>query len=292
MESLLAGIIKQNVNDETWLWLEQRAGQLDANCNAGQLNATFAAVPRKTGKKVIDISKEQEQAINLKREGFLIRGWTIDRLTRVWLLLKLNSNDKDNYIRVIENIFLAAEMNELVALYSALPLLAYPEAWQFRCTEGIRSNIGNVLEAIMYENPYPAEQLDEPAWNQLVLKAFFTDKHVERIIGLDKRANKQLATILIDYVHERRSAHRKINLQLWRLIGKFVDEKNFQEISNLYHNGDDIEKKAALLACGDSNYAEAKELLNQTPDLKHAIEEKSLTWEELVKEIRSASLIK
>jgi hypothetical protein len=173
-------------------------------------------------------------------------------------------------------------MNELVALYSSLPLLAYPESWRFRCTEGIRSNIGSVLEAIMYDNPYPAEQLDEAAWNQLVLKAFFTEKHVERIVGLDKRANRQLAHILTDYVHERRSAHRKVDPQLWRLIGQFIDEKNFQDISILYDNGDDIEKKAALLACADSNFADAKEF----------VEEKSLTWEELVKEIRYASLIK
>ena len=63
-------------------------------------------------------------------------------------------------------------MNELVALYSALPLLAYPEAWVHRCTEGIRSNIGPVLEAIMIANPYPSENLSEAAWNQVVLKAF------------------------------------------------------------------------------------------------------------------------
>ncbi len=292
MESLLAEIIKQNVNEEAWIWLEQRAAQLEQNGNAGTLNTTFAAIPRKTGKKIIDISKEQEQAIGRQREGFIICDWTIDRLTRVWLLLKLNSSDKNNYIRVIENLFLAAEMNELIALYSALPLLAYPEAWKFRCTEGIRSNIGSVLEAIMYENPYPAEQLDEPAWNQLILKAFFTDKYVERIIGLDKRANRQLANILIDYVHERRSAHRRINPQLWRLTGKFIDDKNFSEISNLFYNGDEIEKKAALLACADSDYANATELLNQSPELKHAIEEKSLTWEKLAEEIRYASLIK
>ena len=183
-------------------------------------------------------------------------------------------------------------MNELVALYSSLPLLAYPESWKFRCTEGIRSNIGSALEAIMYDNPYPAEQLDEPAWNQLVLKAFFTDKHVERIVGLDKRTNRQLASILIDYVHERRSAHRQVNPQLWRLIGKFIDKNSFSEISHLYHNGDIIEKKAALLACTESDFPEAKELLNQSPDLKHAIEEKTLTWNELVKEIRYDSLIK
>src|SRR5436853_6418727 len=104
--------------------------------------------------------------------------------------MNLSSADKDNYIRIIEHLFKAAEMNELVALYSSLPLLAYREVWKFRCTEGIRSHIGNVLEAIMYDNPYPSKYLDEPAWNQMVLRAFLTEKNVARLTGLDQIANK------------------------------------------------------------------------------------------------------
>ncbi len=90
-------------------------------------------------------------------------------------------------------------MNELTALYGALPFLAFPEAWKLRTAEGVRSNIGSVLEAIMVRNPYPAQYLDEPAWNQLVMKAFFTDKPVHLISGLDERANPELARILRDF---------------------------------------------------------------------------------------------
>jgi hypothetical protein len=78
----------------------------------------------------------------------------------------------------------------------------------------------------MYENPYPSKHLDEPAWNQMVLKAFFTEKNVERITGLDERANERLASILVDYAQERQSAHRTVNPQLWRLVEKFVDVNN------------------------------------------------------------------
>jgi hypothetical protein len=90
--------------------------------------------------------------INKLIPGFSFQHWTIDRLSRVWLLMQLVSDDKANYISRIENLFLQAEMNEQVALYSSLPLLAYPESWKLRCAEGIRSNIGTVLGAIMYHN--------------------------------------------------------------------------------------------------------------------------------------------
>lgn len=88
------------------------------------------------------------------------------------MLLQLDATDKAKYFKTIENLFLAAEIQELVALYSSLPLLAWPELWKMRCAEGVRSNIGLVLEAIMYNNPYPFNYLDEKAWNQLILKAF------------------------------------------------------------------------------------------------------------------------
>ncbi len=289
IESLFAEIIKQNADEDAWNWIKEKSLLLNKDANSAQLNMAFTAVPRKMGKKIIEITADQEKKIDALLPGFSIYAWTIDRLSRVWLLMNLNSADKDNYIRMIENLFKAAEMNELVALYSSLLLLAHPEAWKFRCTEGIRSNIGNVLEAIMYENPYPSKYLDEPAWNQMVLKAFFTEKNVERIVGLDQRANKKLASILFDYAHERWAAHRSVNPQLWRLVGKFIDENNFSDIQKLFKEGNPSEKKAAALALSESDFAPAKNLLNQTANFKNAIQEKTLTWNSLVNEMKNFS---
>jgi len=116
-------------------------------------------------------------------------------------------------------------MNELVALYSSLPVLAYPEEWKMLCADGIRSNIATVLEAIMLDNPYPAAYLDEAAWNQMVLKAFFTEKDIDRIVGLNQRNNKQLAATLFDYAQERIAADREVNNKLWSLVEKFSQSK-------------------------------------------------------------------
>ena len=84
--------------------------------------------------------------------------------------MKVNSSDKEKYIQKIEAVFRNAEMNELVALYSALPILAFPEEWKMRCADGIRSNIGVVLEAIMHKNPYPSNFVLK---NQEVMLQFF-----------------------------------------------------------------------------------------------------------------------
>jgi len=271
IKRVIKEIIKANAAPDVVEWLEEERA----------LNTTFVLIPRKTGKAVVNISPEQTERLNDAIPGFSADGWGVDRLARAYLLLNLDATDRDEYFRKIENLFLAAEMSELVALYSALPLLAYPEIWDKRCSEGVRSNIGSVLEAIMYHNPYPAQNLDQNAWNQLVLKAFFTDKDINKIIGIDSRANKGLAYVISDYIHERWAAKREINPNLWRLVGKFIDDKLFEDIKQLFDEGNLIDRRAGALAISQSNYPLAKALLNKYPELVTAIENKSLTWDTL-----------
>jgi hypothetical protein len=221
LNAVIADIIKNNITADAWAWLNAESGTISNFA----LNATFAIIPRKTGKAVVTVTYEQEELLKSIRPGFAIDNWTADMLSRVWLLMRYKGVDEGSYFKAIENLFSAAEMNELVALYTALPVLQYPQLWVRRCAEGIRSNIGTVLEAIMYNNPYPAENLEEAAWNQMVLKAFFTDKQVNKLFGLDSRANHELARILIDYAKERQSANRKVDDMLWYIVGKFVNDE-------------------------------------------------------------------
>lgn len=238
-------------------------------------------LPRKTGKAMLAIKPGQSEAVAQAIPGFSIDGWTVDHLGRAYLLINLDNSNKEAYFRNIENLFLAAEMSEQVALYSSLSLLAHPELWVKRCAEGIRSNIGVVLEAIMYNNPYPSQNLDQPAWNQLVLKAFFTDKDIGKIVGIDARANKELAYIISDYAHERWAAGRELNLQMWRLVGPFIDEKLLEDIKRLFEDGKLTDRRAAALAIAASNFAPAKVLLNKYPELEKAIATKNLSWDNI-----------
>lgn len=271
MRELLAGIIRNNVSTETWEWLQKMG---DTQTGMANFNTAFITAPRKTGKAILIISDNEKEQMAALKPGFSVEGWTIDRLSRVWLLLQLDATDKDKYFRGVENLFLSAEMNELVALYSALPLLVYPEMWVKRCSEGIRSNIAGVLEAIMYNNPYPAENLEQAAWNQMVLKGFFTDKQILLITGLEERANKELAYTLTDYARERWAAGRKVNPMLWRLVGKFIDERIFNDILIGLTHDDIIEKKAIALAAAGCAYQPAKDFFKG--------EENQLTWDSFI----------
>src|SRR5688572_29436077 len=245
LKTVFATIIRENTTSDAFLWLNEKISSLQ---NINQFNTTFITLPRRTGKSKVNLTKDESTEIAGIRPNLLLKDWTIDRLARAWLLLQADASDPEKYFRNIESLFLAAEVNELVALYSALPILAYQEKWTARCSEGIRSNIGDVLNVIMCNNPYPSENLNEAAWNQMVLKAFFTEKPVEEIIGLDERANERLAKTLSDYAHERWAAHRNVNPLLWRCVGPFINGQLFPDIQKLLASENKIERDAAVLA--------------------------------------------
>ncbi len=284
LKKRLAECIVRQVSAESWRWLEDKALLISKNENVQNLMVAFAATTRKTGKQPVVITEEEIKEIQRIRPHFTVQHWAIDRLCRVWFLLHLDTADKNNYFRTIESIFPTAEMSELVALYSALPVLAYPELWRGRCAEGIRNNIADVLEAIMCNNPYPSENLDEAAWNQLVLKAIFTEKPFNQIVNLDERANQNLANTLSDFAHERWAAHRSIYPLHWRCVGKFINEKIFPDIMRIATSEQTTEREAAALACAQSTYPPALDLLKNNTELQ-AILKSGMTWELLGKKL-------
>lgn len=267
-------VVKNNISLEAGKWLEDFT--LATNQSA-QLAKVFVMLPRKTGKLPVAMMDGQQEVLNAAGFGY-IRSWTVDRLCRVWLLTTLDLKDKELLFSSINRLFLSAEVNEAVALYSALPFLPHPEIWINRCAEGIRSNIGSVLEAIMENNPYPAANLDEAAWNQLVLKAFFTEKNINLIVGLDQRANLQLALTLVDYAKERWAAGREVHPQLWRLVGKFTNAEIFETLKTGLQHYNQVQQRAIALAISQSGYQPAKDYINTFPELKLALADGSLNW--------------
>jgi hypothetical protein len=284
LDGLLRNIILEQLSPDAAQWLLEKASAINEP-KSSALAVAFAAMPRKVGKAPLVLPHPALEQLTALRPGLVLHNWTMDRFCRVWLLLQLDATEKETYVRRIEQLFPAAEMNELAALYSALPLLAYPEAWRSRCAEGIRSNIGLVLEAIICNNPYPAEQLPEGAWNQLVMKAFFTEKRVDQIVGLDARANEELAHMLLDFAHERWAAGRQAPPLLWRCVAPFFSQQNLSDVERALFSENSTDRDGAALACAQTPFAPAKALLEKRQEQKAAIESGALNWTSLAEQI-------
>lgn len=280
----MSDIIKQNLWDIIVLntseseaeWLQNRAAS-----SRMDLMTAFVAAPRFLSKKIISINQDQQFALNAEIPGFSVEGWSLVRLARVWLLTQLDPSDKEDYIKDIETLFDTAEMNELVALYAALPVLSYPDQWLFRATDAVRSNMGFVFDAIALHNPYPEKHFSELAWNQLVLKTIFNDKPIHFIEGLDNRANEKLAMTLSDFAHERWAAGRSVPAQVWRLAGRFMNTTLLADMQHLFDSEQVDDRKAAALACNDSSLAPAHYLLAKYIDLEKSVKSGTLAWADL-----------
>lgn len=169
--------------------------------------------------------------------------WTLDRMVRVYALLKMDAAQ-------VETLWDSAEINEAVALYSALYYLENPERWLYRATEAVRSNIGDVFDALAFDNLYPAEYFSEAQWNQLVLKCIFNDKGIHRIKGLHARRNAALAASISDFAHERWAAGRHVPAQVWRLVEGFVDERLEKDLDTLSRSEREEDRIACALVRG------------------------------------------
>nr|AOW70738.1 hypothetical protein [Monodopsis sp. MarTras21] len=147
-----------------------------------------------------------------------INNWTNLELARIYFLIKITDKFEQEYEYIIENLFKTADINELVALYKSFPYLPQPQKFLFRAQEGARSNINLLFDAIALNNPYPMNFFNENSWNQLILKAFFIESDVKQIIGIERRANSSLVTLLTDFASEKSAAGRTVDPELWNLI--------------------------------------------------------------------------
>ncbi|CAG5005097.1 hypothetical protein DYBT9275_03512 [Dyadobacter sp. CECT 9275] len=269
---LLWELIEKNTTPQEADWLKEKG-----SAGAMELMTAFVAAPRFLAKKSIytDLSDHSEIP------GFSVHCWTLVRLARVWLLTQLDDSDQNAYIHNIETLFDTAEMNELVALYSALPVLSFPEKWLFRATDAVRSNMGLVFDAIALHNPYPEKYFTELAWNQLVLKTIFNDKPIHYIVGLKNRENPALAYTLSDFAHERWAAGRSVAPEVWRLVSSYMNEDLVSDMRRLFQSDQPSNQKAAALACHESGYVSALHLLAEYPEFEQLIASGELTWANL-----------
>lgn len=283
MTAIILEWLEQKLEEEAVNWLKSTGKQLAGHPEDWKLYTSFSAVPRHTGKKVLSFSEEELNRAESVPKNWSPVEWSADQLGRVYLILNFARNGKDEFLEKVEKIFITSDLGEAVALYKGLPLYPHPIRFKDRAAEGVRSNITSVFNAVAHHNPYPAEYLDEGAWNQVVLKALFVGSSLYKIAGLDERANKTLAKMLVEYAHERWSAGREVSPELWRPVGPFIDDEYSDEIKQVLNHPDKIQKQSALLALMKSDYPGKDELLKEHKDLVMEIEEQNVTWDNIGK---------
>lgn len=259
------------------LWLREAVTSVAGSDTDRDLFRCVSLVSRKLGKAPLAPNDEACAAAAALRPGWDPSPWRIDQAARIRLLLAA-ATDSDRFARRLDQLCATADVDELVAFYRGLPLYPDPPRHRLRAAEGLRSNMKVVFEAVAHHNPYPAEQLPQEAWNQMVLKALFVGSALDPIVGLDRRANAALARMLGDYAHERWAARRPVNPELWRCVGPFAEGPLLDDLQHLLDHGTPPEQAAAVLALRSAGDAQARRLLERHAGVRDRVAAQAIDW--------------
>lgn len=207
-------------------WFAESLDQLAAGAAERDLHIVLGYAPRRLGKADLDLSAGDRAAADAAYPGWDPSGWSIDGAARVAALLFFKG--ERSFAEIFKDLRRTSDVAEMIALYRGLPLYPEPVALSFEAGEGLRSNLKPVFEAIAHRNPFPRDHFDEHRFNHMVLKALFVGSKLAPIIGLDARANPELARILIDYARERWAAGRPVSDELWRPVRPFADQPDIK----------------------------------------------------------------
>jgi len=278
-QTLLLDWLKTRIPTEGLAWLEEKAALMATGAPDKTIFASFSACVRHAGKAHLALSADDLQAARAAVPDWDPSDWTCDQAARVFLLLSMPSGPHSAL--VMDQMWQTADVGEAITLQKALAVLPYPEGHMARAREAIRSNIKAVFEAIATRNPYPSLHFDTVGWNQMVVKTFFVDVPLARVVGVDRRANPPLSRMLDDLAHERWAASRPFPPDLWRCVGPCADAKALADLKKVLATGSPVERRAAALALKSCPDPQAAAILSSDPTLEKAVRSGSLTWENL-----------
>lgn len=223
-------------------WILSKTAILNTPEGSTKFNLFFSLVSRFISNTtcIWENQKNNLTYLGLIYPGFNKSTWSKQELARVFLMIHLNKHSNKS---LLLNCFETAEIKEQIALYKGLYLLENASDFSHQVTEGIRTNVITIFNAIAYGNPYIKTYLNQDAWNQLILKCFFMDSGINNIQYLDEGKNKKLADMLQDYVKERWAAGREVSPQIWRMIEGYLK----QDIKTIINNRTSIGLEKEIL---------------------------------------------
>jgi hypothetical protein len=265
-------------------WLRAQCDALAADAPDRVLHLAFGQVVRKNGAaghaSLAATASEQAAAFAM-HPGWNLTGWTVDQAARAALLLALPRSEKT--VRAVLALFQTADLGEHIALARALFLMPNAPELLHIAREGIRSNMGDVFQAISQRNPYPSTHFDDIAWNQMVTKCLFVELPLDGIYGIDARANADLARMIVSLAEERWAAGRRISPEAWRCVARFVGDPaagNAAAILEIALDAGPADRRGAALAlwntAGGAGRATVKA---KAPELVAALEAGTITWD-------------
>ena len=242
-----------------WDWLTELK-----HSSSAKFKTAFSLAPRKIARVEFPLSSEASEVATSLNPAWRPRTWTLDQAARTLLLLwhaqTVKPEDFENDLALL---FQTGELRELVCLYQALQFLPHPVVYPHHAEEGIRTNMRPVFIALAHHNTYPAEQLEENFFNQLILKAIFMGVSIMPIHNLSQRVNPALTAMLCDFARERWAAHRMVPAELWYPVSLSLTDQARDMLCDLSQTHDQLTLRAARISLNPNTTLEDWQSLSE-----------------------------
>lgn len=228
-----------------------------------RFTAFISLASRYVTRQLLAPSVEESTRAQHLLPGWDLQSWNLLEAVRVSFILSRNDLCHSDFAERYSHWFSYADEGELCAFYKAIALLPEPQPCVWRVAEGCRTNMRTVFMSVACDSPYPYQYFDDVAWNQLVVKALFTEIPLTRVYGLDHRLSTTLSSMVLDYMDERSSAGRDIPLDAWLCLGECTDLRFDSAVSVALQSPLFKQRAAAIIALGR---AQRKDVLQQLLD--------------------------
>jgi hypothetical protein len=182
---------------------------------------SFSATSRQLGRAPLDLAlASEDECLNCPLDSVPLTGFTADVAGRALLLLTVSERALDEAAWAAYGEGDTLEKLAVVRSLSLLPATAQTRLLPLALDAG-RTNEARLFEALACDNPFPARHYPELEWNKLFMKAAFVRAPLERMLGLTRRENPELARMALDYVEEQESAGRAFPASIWLGVAAF-----------------------------------------------------------------------
>jgi len=250
LEALLDG------DGSRWL-AAARAEIIRADEPRHALERLFPAVARVLGRRNVP----DEASIEIDGEAHALRGWQTCDVGRALLLLAGSSRLPPGELAA--KLFRAGDESERAAIVRSLSLLPEGATLKPIALEAGRVNSVTLFGALALDNPYPAAHYSEREFNQVVLKTMFMGLAVGAVVGLERRANAELARMCGDFYDERTAAGRSAPVDIWLALVPFATGARLDLAKQHLAHADAAHRFHAAVALGrrGARYPELRALL-------------------------------
>jgi hypothetical protein len=237
LDNIRAALIRESkpcFEDAGRQWFDDALESLRGSEQVEEDLGLYSAMARR---KVGEASPRQSAAIETAIAPLDIRRWSSADSARLVLLISAVQRDPARAETIVTGYYRNGDESERMALVRGLICFAPAGYLAAIALDAGRTNNIELLSALALDNPYPGCFYSDDQFNQMVLKALFLGLAIERIDGLERRANPELTRMCENYAVERGAAGRPLPADIWLAIGPCASDAGLRKMID--HLGDD-----------------------------------------------------